>query len=195
MEMVTLASYYIMRYTFLSILMVFSLFLTVSAQELRTVEGKVVDTARSAVTNASILLFYETPGDTLKTISNSLGEFRFSQVKNRPFTVRVSFTGFTQVEKKVDDVSSGKINVGSLPLFPSYASLQEIIVSSPTIQVKEDTIDYKADSFKVKPNAMVEDLLKKLPGVSVDKDGNVTAQGKQVTRVKVNGKDFFSGNV
>ena len=195
MEMVTLASYYIMRYTFLSILMVFSLFLTVSAQELRTVEGKVVDTARSAVTNASILLFYETPGDTLKTISNSLGEFRFTQVKNRPFTVRVSFTGFTQVEKKVDDVTSGKINVGSLPLFPSYASLQEIIVSSPTIQVKEDTIDYKADSFKVKPNAMVEDLLKKLPGVSVDKDGNVTAQGKQVTRVKVNGKDFFSGNV
>lgn len=193
--MVTLASYYIMRYTFLSILMVFSLFLTVSAQELRTVEGKVVDTARSAVTNASILLFYETPGDTLKTISNSLGEFRFTQVKNRPFTVRVSFTGFTQVEKKVDDVASGKINVGSLPLFPSYASLQEIIVSSPTIQVKEDTIDYKADSFKVKPNAMVEDLLKKLPGVSVDKDGNVTAQGKQVTRVKVNGKDFFSGNV
>ena len=50
-------------------------------------------------------------------------------------------------------------------------------------------------SFKVKEGAVVEDLLKKLPGVTVDKDGNVTAQGKAVSRVKVNGKDFFGGDV
>ena len=195
--MVFLSSYYIMRYTIISILTAFSLFFSVSAsaQELRTVEGKVVDTARSAVQRASIVLFYETPGDTLRALSNNLGEFRFSTVKNRPFTVRVSYTGFMQVEKKINDATSTKIDLGDLPLLPSYTNLQEIVVSTPTIQVKEDTIDFKADSFKVKPNAMVEDLLKKLPGVSVDKDGNVTAQGKQVTKVKVNGKDFFSGNV
>ena len=165
------------------------------AQELRTVEGKVVDTAQAAVARASVALFYETPGDTLRMLTNTQGEFRFTQVKNRPFTVRVSFTGFTEVEKKVTDANTLKINVGSLPLLPSYMNMQEIVITTPPVLIKEDTVEFKADSFKTKPNALVEDLLKKLPGVAVDKDGNVTAQGKQVTRVKVNGKDFFSGNV
>lgn len=165
------------------------------AQELRTVEGKAVDTAQAAVARASVVLFYETPGDTLRMLTNTQGEFRFTQVKNRPFTVRVSFTGFTEVEKKITDANTLKINVGSLPLFPSYQNMQEIVITTPPVLIKEDTVEFKADSFKTKPNALVEDLLKKLPGVAVDKDGNVTAQGKQVTRVKVNGKDFFSGNV
>ena len=165
------------------------------AQELRTVEGKVVDTAQAAVARASVALFYETPGDTLRMLTNTQGEFRFTQVKNRPFTVRVSFTGFIEVEKKVTDANTLKINVGSLPLLPSYMNMQEIVITTPPVLIKEDTVEFKADSFKTKPNALVEDLLKKLPGVAVDKDGNVTAQGKQVTRVKVNGKDFFSGNV
>ena len=72
--------------------------------------------------------------------------------------------------------------------------MQEIIVSVPPIIVKEDTVEYKADSFRLKPNAMVEDLLKKMPGIEVDKNGNITAQGKTVTKVRVNGKDFFSGD-
>jgi hypothetical protein len=73
--------------------------------------------------------------------------------------------------------------------------LSEVTVQVAAIVVKEDTIEYNASSFKVKEGAVVEDLLKKLPGIQVDKDGNVTAQGKAVTRVKVNGKDFFGGDV
>ena len=73
--------------------------------------------------------------------------------------------------------------------------LAEVTVEAPAIVVKEDTIEYNVSSFKVKEGAVVEDVLKKLPGVQVDKDGNVTAQGKAVSRVKVNGKDFFGGDV
>ena len=195
--MVSLASYIFMRHISAFGLTAFLLFTALfsHAQELRTVEGKVVDTAQAAVARASVALFYETPGDTLRMLTNTQGEFRFTQVKNRPFTVRVSFTGFTEVEKKVTDANTLKINVGSLPLLPSYMNMQEIVITTPPVLIKEDTVEFKADSFKTKPNALVEDLLKKLPGVAVDKDGNVTAQGKQVTRVKVNGKDFFSGNV
>lgn len=195
--MVILASYTFMRHisafgltAFLLLTALFS-----HAQELRTVEGKVVDTAQAAVPRASVVLFYETPGDTLRMLSNTQGEFRFTQVKNRSFTVRVSFSGYTEVEKKVTDATTLKINVGALPLLPSYTNMQEIVITTPPVLIKEDTVEFRADSFRTKPNAMVEDLLKKLPGMSVDKDGNVTAQGKQVTRVKVNGKDFFSGNV
>jgi hypothetical protein len=115
-------------------------------------------------------------------------------VKNRTFYLRATHTGFASSQRQVTDTSR-LVNIGSIALSASFTTLQEVVITTPPIQIKEDTVEYKADSFKVKPNAMVEDLLKKLPGVSVDKDGNVMAQGKQVTRVKVNGKDFFQGDV
>ena len=140
------------------------------------------------------MLFYETPGDTLRSITGSDGSFQFQGVKSRPFFIRATHLGFSVFQKKIENEGLS-INLPAYILTPSFRTLDEIIIETPPIQVKEDTIEYKADSFKVKPNAMVEDLLKKLPGVSVDKDGNVTAQGKQVTKVRVNGKDFFQGDV
>jgi hypothetical protein len=74
--------------------------------------------------------------------------------------------------------------------------LNTVVVSAVIpITIKEDTVEYKASAYKVREGSPVEDLLKKLPGVSVDKDGNVTAHGKQVTKVRVNGKDYFTGDV
>jgi len=163
------------------------------AQGTRNVSGKVLDTSGAPLNKASVSLFYETPGDTLRTLTNSQGEYRFAGVKSRPFSVKVSFQGFNAETRKVADEAS-EITINPIALNPSYRSLQEIVISTPPIVIKEDTVEFKADSFKVKPNAMVEDLLKKLPGVAVDKDGNITAQGKTVTRVKVNGKDFFQGD-
>lgn len=164
------------------------------AQGDRTVKGKITDTSRAPLVKASVVLFYETPGDTLRTLTNQQGEFLFSGVKSRPFFIRTSFQGFQQEQRKIMDEGM-EVAISPISLNPAYRSMQEIVISTPPIQIKEDTIEFKADSFKVKPNAMVEDLLKRLPGVSVDKDGNVTAQGKAVTRVKVNGKDFFQGDV
>jgi hypothetical protein len=163
------------------------------AQGTRNVSGKVLDTAGAPLNKASVSLFYETPGDTLRTLTNSQGEYRFAGVKSRPFTIKVSFQGFNQETRQVKD-EAAEITINPITLNPAYRSLQEIVISTPPIVIKEDTVEFKADSFKVKPNAMVEDLLKKLPGVAVDKDGNITAQGKSVTRVKVNGKDFFQGD-
>ena len=163
------------------------------AQGTRNVSGKVLDTARAPLNKASVSLFYETPGDTLRTLTNSQGEYRFNGVKSRPFTIKVSFLGFNAESRQVNE-EAAEITINPITLTPAYRSLQEIVISTPPIVIKEDTVEFKADSFKVKPNAMVEDLLKKLPGVAVDKDGNITAQGKSVTRVKVNGKDFFQGD-
>jgi hypothetical protein len=71
--------------------------------------------------------------------------------------------------------------------------LKEVVVETPIISIKKDTIEYRAEAFTPKQkNATVEDLLKKLPGVQVTKEGNIIAQGKQVTKIKVNGKDFLA---
>ncbi|HEY0895272.1 MAG TPA: outer membrane beta-barrel protein, partial [Sphingobacteriaceae bacterium] len=75
-------------------------------------------------------------------------------------------------------------------------ALNEVVISgTPAVTIKEDTVEYRASDYKVRENATTEDLIKKMPGIEVDKDGNLTAQGKQVTRVKVNGKEFFGGDV
>ena len=169
-------------------------FFTLSAQQQRTVSGKFLDSTHLPIIKASIILFYETPGDTLRTLTGNNGDFQFKAVKSRPFFIRFTHLGYPGYEKRTDN-EQFNVELPPVILAPSFKTLEEVLVETPPIQVKEDTIEYKADSFKVKPNAMVEDLLKRLPGVAVDKDGNVTAQGKQVTRVKVNGKDFFQGDV
>src|SRR5690606_20254960 len=64
-----------------------------------------------------------------------------------------------------------------------------------TVQVKGDTVEYSTKDLQLREGALAEDALKRLQGVEVDKDGNVTAQGEQVTRVRINGKDFFGGDV
>ncbi|WP_431210421.1 hypothetical protein ACQ86N_31055 [Puia sp. P3] len=69
--------------------------------------------------------------------------------------------------------------------------LQEVVVQSPPMRIRKDTIEYNAASFATKPNAVAEDQLKKLPGVQVDASGNITAQGEKVQRILVNGKRFF----
>ena len=70
-------------------------------------------------------------------------------------------------------------------------TLQEVIVERPPISVKKDTVEYNASAFKTKPNEDVEGLLKKLPGVQVDRDGTVKSQGETVQKVYVDGKEFF----
>src|SRR6202000_2722273 len=69
------------------------------------------------------------------------------------------------------------------------------IVGTIPVTLKEDTVQYQASAYKVRENAPLEDLIKKLPGVDVDVNGNVSTQGKQVTKVRINGKDFMGGDV
>ena len=169
--------------------------LQVSAQQNRQVSGRLVDSSSSPLARATVKLFTANSKDTLRTVSNNTGFFLFKNVPSGNFSIQVSNIGYSTQEKKfTKDERLEDIRLDDIVMLPSFTTLQEVIVSTPPIQVKEDTVEYKADSFKVKPNSMVEDLLRKLPGVSVDKNGDITAQGKKVTRVKVNGKDFFGGD-
>ena len=146
-------------------LLFLAFFLAISAfagaQELRTVQGRILDTSKSPIAKASIMLFYDTPGDTLRTLTGNTGYFIFTQVKNRPFYIKATSIGFGSLVKMSSDTAN-KVDLGSLALNPSFTTMQEIVISTPPIVIKEDTVEFKADSFKVKPNAMVEDLLKRL---------------------------------
>lgn len=169
--------------------------LSVTAQVSRQVTGRLVDSSGAALPRANVKLY--TPGarDTMRAITNTNGAFLFKGVPSPRFAIVASNIGFTAAEKSFSFAATLEdIRLDAIVMLPSVTTLQEVVVSTPPIVIKEDTVEYKIDSSMVKPNSMVEDLLKKLPGIEVDKSGNITAQGKSVTRVKVNGKDFFGGD-
>ncbi|MEI8059247.1 MAG: outer membrane beta-barrel protein, partial [Ferruginibacter sp.] len=162
------------------------------------VKGTVIDSSNNKPIDKAVigLVIKEKPTDTTYTFTNQKGEFSFDIVPASNFSVIITNSGFGPVAKFIPIKQSEKtINIGTVIIAPRGKLLDELVVRSAPIIIKEDTVEYRADAFKVKEGAVVEDLLKKLPGVEVDKDGNIKAQGKSITRVKVNGKDFFGGDV
>ncbi len=179
---------------FLSIILV-AISATGFSQTNRTIKGRVFDSSHIALQGATVMLIPEGRGDTLKTVTDKTGQFLFSGVRVNKFGVIVSNVGMEDVRKQYD-IEEGKtdFNTGSITMLPAVQTLEEIVVSPPPIVLKEDTVEFRADSYKVKPNSSVEDLLKKLPGLEIDKDGNITSQGKTISKVRVNGKDFFGND-
>ena len=125
-------------------------------------------------------------------ISKADGSF---QVNNVPVGVNlllISFQGYRSEYKNVVVSKDNPItDIGTIILTDAAKDLGNVTIVSAPVAIKGDTTEFSANAFKTKPNASTEDLLKKLPGVQVDKDGNVKAQGEDVKRVLVDGKRFF----
>ena len=169
--------------------------LTAFSQSNYEVSGTVRDSSGLSVIAATVKL--RSAKDSLFTRTNADGAFSFKGVKSGQFTLSITSLGFqSALRKYMYNEGEGNLALGVINLKNSSKQLNEVVISgTPTVTVKEDTLEFRAADYKLKEDAQVEDLLRKLPGVEVDKDGNVKAQGKAVTRVRVNGKDFFGGDV
>lgn len=129
------------------------------------------------------------------TISNANGEFIFRNLKPDRYILKVTYIGYKPLTKDVSlSDKEPAMRLGELLMETNEFLLKEAVVEGkrPEIIVKNDTLEYDAGSYKTGDNDVVEDLLKKLPGIDVDKDGKITAQGKSVNRMYVNGKEFFT---
>lgn len=166
-----------------------------SAQGTKTVQGMLRDVESRVVSGASVQLI--AGKDTLGTSSSIAGIYTFNNVPAQTFTIRVNSLGFEPVEKAYTYATADdKIIIPSLELKGIENMLEEVVVNGViTIQVKGDTLEYSTKNLKLRDDALAEDALKKLEGVEVDKNGTVTAQGEQVKRIRINGKDFFGGDV
>lgn len=168
------------------------------AQTGKTIKGQIKDSSNQALAGTTITLIdFNLPQDIFKTVSNKNGEFLFDNVKSNDFKINishVSYGDYTKIYHYSD--GGGVITIPTVILTGFAKVLEEVIVTADrTMIIKEDTLEFKADSFKLRPEADVEALLKKIPGVQIDANGNITAYGKSVTKIRVNGKDFFSGDV
>ena len=126
------------------------------------------------------------------TITNSKGYFNVSgKTADAKVKLVVSYLGYKSYSKIV---SAKNLNIGSITLEPANVLDAVVIRSSAPITIKKDTVEFNVKSFKTKKDANVEDLLKKLPGVEVDDEGNITVNGKSVNKILVNGKPFFGND-
>ncbi|MEY4702423.1 MAG: hypothetical protein RIR96_320 [Bacteroidota bacterium] len=158
-----------------------------------TIQGRIIDTATGkAVQNAVVLFLNE--GDSLlvsfcRTDKN--GNFNISGQKAGKRIMMITHPLFADYVDNVT-ISEGNNNLKSFPITSKSKLLETIIVrTGGAIKIKGDTTIYTADSFNVSANANVEELLKKLPGIQVDKSGEIKAMGEKVEKVLVDGEEFF----
>ncbi|MBE8722924.1 outer membrane beta-barrel protein [Sphingobacterium pedocola] len=168
---------------------------SIRAQTGKIVQGMLRDSLSRIVAGASVLLVSDQ--DSLGTSSSQAGIYTFNNVKGNQFKIRIVSLGFEAFEKEFTfPIGEQKMIIPSFELKGIPNMLEEVVVSGVlTVQVKGDTVEYGTKDLKLREGSVAEDALKKLQGVEVDKDGNVTAQGEAITRVRINGKDFFGGDV
>jgi hypothetical protein len=127
-----------------------------------------------------------------QALSGNDGSFIVNNIPAGHFILKISYSSYeTRFSNFTIDSSNTALNAGIIYMQPHAHELAEVVVETPPIIIKKDTFEFNAGAFSTKPNANAEDLLKKLPGVDVDNNGNIKAQGETVQRVLVNGKRFF----
>ncbi|KAB2814691.1 outer membrane beta-barrel protein [Phaeocystidibacter luteus] len=180
------------------------LFLTLFATSLglissgQTFTGTVTDTTGDPLIMAGIALL--NPDDSTMAsfgITNDVGYFETTPVGDGEYIFQVSFLGFQTYNRDVTVGEGGTAsNLGNIQMAPEMNSLSEVVINGQRIPVliNKDTVEYDASSFRVRADDNVEDLLKRLPGIEVDRDGSITAQGQDVEQVLVDGKEFFGGD-
>ena len=162
---------------------------------MRQVSGIVKETNGDVVMGATVTL--NSAKDTLKAATNENGMFVFKEVKLATFVISVKSIGYvTTVRKYLNNDAAEKILLDPLELKSDANQLNEVTINgTPTVTYKTDTVEYRASDYKVRENSTVDELLKKMEGMEVGTDGSLVHQGQQVTKARINGKDYAGGEL
>jgi len=165
------------------------------AQTGRDVHGTVTDSTKVALPGSTVKLL--AGNDSVTTITDAKGAFLFPGVKATQFSLVIQSIGYDPLKRHIAlDATSQPVFLRPIILKPSTTMLNTVVVSDVLpVKIKEDTVEFNAAAYKVRDGAPIEDVIKKVPGADVDASGNITFQGKSVTKVRVNGKDFFGGDL
>ena len=163
------------------------------AQEEYEVRGLVTDSAGTPLRSAMVVALTQVDSVLTKyAITNGDGRFEVSGLPANQYILQVTLIGYSTFRRDFEiidaDVDAGTVNMAVTAL-----ELDSLVVSVEHVPFinRGDTLSYNVLAFPTQPNAMVEELLKRLPGIEVDENGGITAQGEQVQNVLVDGKEFF----
>jgi len=154
--------------------------------------GKVSDEQQKALSYATVALL--NPGDSVLIyfgVTDARGDFSIRNIKQGSYLLQYSYVGMETLYKDLTIPAPGGEDLGTQVLAPNALEEVTVIEEYVPITFRSDTVEFNANAFTTKSNAVVEDLLKKIPGIEVDESGNMKALGEEVLNVRVDGKEFF----
>ena len=163
------------------------------------ISGKIIDSQTGEALNQATVRVQILPDSVMLggDVTNQNGFFEIPVRRTGNLIINISYMGYTNIIKPFT-LKQGETNynAGVIKMEESARLLKEAVVEGqiPPVVVKEDTIEYNVDSYKMQANSVVEDMLKKLPGVDIDSEGKITANGKEIKKVYVDGKEFFGND-
>ncbi len=156
-------------------------------------KGKIIDSNQQPLTGANILAFPTNKGKLVYFVSDIDGNYSLSLAKNTTYNLSISFMGY--ITRKEVLIAPKKDSIVNFILQEDPNKLEEIVIKYEIpVKVRKDTTTYNVDAFTNGKERKLRQVLKKLPGVEVDKKGNVTVKGKKVTTLLVDNKKFFTGD-
>lgn len=164
-----------------------------------TVTGTVIDgDDKSPIGQATVqLLSLPDSAMVVGNVTNNNGVFSISARPGK-YVLRISFVGYLTQDKSIQlTANKPNVNIGTVTLPTDAIMLGEavIVAEAPQVTISEDTIGFNASAYRTPEGAMLEELVKKLPGAEIDEDGNVKVNGKEIKKIMVEGKEFFGGDV
>ena len=162
-----------------------------------TIQGSLKDSiANRALNSATVSLVYAKDSSLVSfSRTNEAGAFNFKNVAPGNYLISVSYVGYVPKWVPVINGTEKTVEMGLIYMNDvNTMSTVTVTARRPPVVINGDSVEFNSENFKTAPNAVVEDLLKKMPGMEVDKAGGITVNGKKVTKVFVNGKEFFTGD-
>lgn len=174
-----------------------ALTIAAQAQQKTTLKGIVADSSSKELLEMATVTVQDNRDSSLitYTLTNKKGEFQLSGIPaDKHIRLLISYTGYRTFIKTMG--TDRQADQGTIHLAPSATELNTVVIEGdrPPVSIRKDTIEFNAASFKTRPNAVVEDLLKKLPGLDIDDEGKITVNGKKVSRILVDGREFFAND-
>lgn len=188
-------NYYYSKHKLPYIFVLFCLFHQVNFAQRAVIKGTVLDESTLPLEYTSVALL-KTQDSTMVTftVTNDKGQFQITDSPQGEFLLQFYMNGFVPHYEKID-FKNQLIELNSIALKFNVEQLNEVTITAVVpVLIKKDTIIYNADSFKIHHDDNIEDLLKKLPGIELNSDGSIISQGNEVTKIFVDGKEFFSGD-
>ena len=173
---------------------IFSLGAIIAKSQHISLKGKLSDKGdNSPITGATVKLVSQRDSTQIKqVITDKAGNFLFNNLNASAYMLRISYSGYEKIEQRINLQASNLTPLSfSISKVATELSDVTVVAKAAPARQKGDTTEFSANQFKVNPDATAEDMIKKLPGITVARDGTVTAMGEQVRKVTVDGKDFF----
>lgn len=184
---------YIYKYSLLFFLFIC---VDVSFGQSYSIQGHIIDSTNQNLSLASVLLLDPQDSSLIEfTRADDKGFFNLKKIAPRSYLLKITYVGYLPYEKKIL-IQDANINLDRIILKPISKELFEVVIraAKAPMSIRGDTIEYDASTFKVPTGSTLEDLLRKLPGIEVGQDGALTSEGKNITKVTVEGKRFFDGD-